>query len=267
MFRTKNIAAMGYSGIYPENTMLAYRKALEAGADGIEVDAHLTKDNVIVLCHDEYIDRTTDGTGKIRELTYEELCQYNASHSYMNPEASAVVQLFVSQPRQTEKAEEIGFQSIPKLVELLELVKETGCTIIVEMKGTAALYPGMGEAIAELIIEHGLERQCSISSFSHHYIYELSQQYPDVSFAAVTTVDQLYKPAKYLNQLHAKQIHPYSSAVTKELVQACHSDGIEIIAWSVGETDEETGIQKLIELGVDGIMTHYPPRMYEIGQA
>ncbi|WP_138754145.1 glycerophosphodiester phosphodiesterase [Paenibacillus sinopodophylli] len=267
MFRTKNIAAMGYSGIYPENTMLAYRKALEAGADGIEVDAHFTRDNVIVLCHDEHIDRTTNGTGKIRDFTYEDLSQYNASHSYMNPETAAVVQLFVSQPRQSEKAEAIGFQSIPKLEELLALAKETGCSIIVEMKGTAALYPGMGEAIAELIMEHGLERQCSISSFSHHYIYELSQQYPDVSFAAVTTVDQLYKPAEYLKQLHAKQIHPYSSAITEDMVQACHREGIEIIAWSVGETDEEAGVQKLIELGVDGIMTHYPPRMQGIGQA
>lgn len=67
----------GYSDQYSENTMLAFSKAIESGFDGIETDVHKTKDGVLVLCHDEKINRTSDGKGYIKDMTYEELCAYN----------------------------------------------------------------------------------------------------------------------------------------------------------------------------------------------
>ena len=67
----------GYSDQYSENTMLAFSKAIESGFDGIETDVHKTKDGVLVLCHDEKINRTSDGKGYIKDMTYEELCVYN----------------------------------------------------------------------------------------------------------------------------------------------------------------------------------------------
>ena len=67
------MAHRGYSGAYPENTMLAFRKAAEVGTDGIELDVHATKDGVLVVQHDERVDRTTDGTGRICDLRFEEL--------------------------------------------------------------------------------------------------------------------------------------------------------------------------------------------------
>ena len=69
----KNFAHRGFSGKYPENTMLAFRKALECGADGIEMDVQLTKDGELVVIHDERVDRTTNGTGNVRDYTLEEL--------------------------------------------------------------------------------------------------------------------------------------------------------------------------------------------------
>lgn len=69
----KVVAHRGYSGRYPENTMLAFQKAVEAGCDEIELDVQLTKDDVVVVLHDERIDRTTDGAGYVRDYTYEEL--------------------------------------------------------------------------------------------------------------------------------------------------------------------------------------------------
>ncbi len=73
----KNFAHRGFSGKYPENTMLAFEKAVEAGADGIELDVQLTKDGEIVIIHDETIDRTTDGKGFVADYTYESR-KYNA---------------------------------------------------------------------------------------------------------------------------------------------------------------------------------------------
>ena len=79
---TKNFAHRGYSGRYPENTMLAFRKAVEAGADGIELDVQLTKDGVPVIIHDELVDRTTDGKGFVKDMPLTQLRQLDASYIY-----------------------------------------------------------------------------------------------------------------------------------------------------------------------------------------
>ena len=79
---TKNFAHRGFSGKYPENTMLAFQKAIEVGADGIELDVQLTKDGELVIIHDETIDRTTDGKGYVIDYTYEELSKFDASYIY-----------------------------------------------------------------------------------------------------------------------------------------------------------------------------------------
>ena len=78
----KNFAHRGFSGKYPENTMLAFKKALEAGADGIELDVQMTKDGQVVVIHDEKVDRTTNGTGLVRDYTLEELRKLDASYIY-----------------------------------------------------------------------------------------------------------------------------------------------------------------------------------------
>ena len=77
--RTNCIAHRGFSGEYPENTMLAFQKAVEAGCDGIELDVHLTKDGEIVVIHDETVDRTTDGRGAVKDYTLSELRRLDAS--------------------------------------------------------------------------------------------------------------------------------------------------------------------------------------------
>ena len=73
----KNLAHRGYSAKYPENTMEAFIKAYEKGFDGVETDVHLTKDGVLVLIHDEKINRTSTGKGYVKDLTIQELRQYN----------------------------------------------------------------------------------------------------------------------------------------------------------------------------------------------
>lgn len=80
----KNFAHRGFSGMYPENTMLAFEKAVQTeGCDGIEMDVHLTKDGEVVIIHDEKLDRTcVNGTGFVRDYTYEELKKFDVSFKF-----------------------------------------------------------------------------------------------------------------------------------------------------------------------------------------
>lgn len=100
---TEVICHRGYSSRYPENTMLAFQKAIETGADGIELDVHLTRDGEVVVIHDELVDRTTDGVGFVKDFSLAELRRLNAAHGW-----------------------EIAPQRVPTLEEYLERIAPTG---------------------------------------------------------------------------------------------------------------------------------------------
>jgi glycerophosphoryl diester phosphodiesterase len=136
----------GYSDQYSENTMLAFSKAIESGFDGIETDVHKTKDGVLVLCHDEKINRTSDGKGYIKDMTYEELCAYNFG-TKENP------------------------QRIPLLKELLELCKGKNVKINLEIKTNKIQYPGIELESYQMIKEMGMLDQVLFSSFYVDSLY------------------------------------------------------------------------------------------------
>ena len=138
----------GYSDQYSENTMLAFSKAIESGFDGIETDVHKTKDGVLVLCHDEKINRTSDGKGYIKDMTYEELCAYNFG-TKENP------------------------QRIPLLKELLELCKGKNVKINLEIKTNKIQYPGIELESYQMIKEMGMLDQVLFSSFYVDSLYKL----------------------------------------------------------------------------------------------
>ena len=138
----------GYSDQYSENTMLAFSKAIESGFDGIETDVHKTKDGVLVLCHDEKINRTSDGKGYIKDMTYEELCAYNFG-TKENP------------------------QRISLLKELLELCKGKNVKINLEIKTNKIQYPGIELESYQMIKEMGILDQVLFSSFYVDSLYKL----------------------------------------------------------------------------------------------
>ena len=119
----KVFAHRGFSGKYPENTMLAFKKAEEVGCYGIELDVQLTKDDEIVIMHDETIDRTTSGTGNIRDYTYQELCLVDCYGKFEG---------------------KYDFQRIPTLREYLTWVKDTGLVTNIELKKQCVLLRTSG---------------------------------------------------------------------------------------------------------------------------
>ena len=123
---TKNFAHRGFSGKYPENTLLAFEKAIEAQADGIELDVQLTKDGEIVIIHDETIDRTTNGKGLVADYIYEELEKFDASYIYTG---------------------QFGFNKIPTLREYFNLIKDTNIVTNIELKTGINEYQGIEEKV------------------------------------------------------------------------------------------------------------------------
>lgn len=183
MKKIKNIAAMGFSLRYPENTMLAYERAFAAGADLVEVDARFTKDRIVVLSHDDSIDRTTDGIGRLDAYTYEELRVFDAAGHFRSGAAfkpgglgSRGFEHFSFTPVSDLQAGiDLPFSRIPRLEDLLALLKINGGAAIIEIKSRKDAEAGIGAAICALIRQYGLEDRCYVSSFDHEYIHAKCQ--------------------------------------------------------------------------------------------
>ena len=150
-----NIAHRGFRSRYPENTMLAFRKAIEAGCDGIEFDVHLSKDGEAVIIHDEAVDRTTDGTGLVGQKTYHELKALNAAKPH---------------------PETIDFAPIPSLREYFEYIAEQPHIISnIELKTGVFVYEGIEEVVYQLMKEYKLINRCIVSSFNHESVLRMKK--------------------------------------------------------------------------------------------
>lgn len=229
----KIFAHRGFSGEYPENTMLAFIKAEETGCDGIELDVQLTKDGVMVLIHDESIDRTSDGTGLVRDYTYQELLLFDFSGKF------------------TDK---FGVQRIPTFQEYLEWVKEKDIITNIELKNNVYYYTGLEEMVLEAVKKHGLIDRVLISSFNHVSVLKCRRLAPEIRTAFLTETS-FGNAGRYVSENGVDYYHPKRKWLTKEEIENCHKHGVEVNVWTVN-TEED--LQNVQECGVDGIFTNYP---------
>ncbi len=229
-----NIAHRGFSGKYPENTMLAFKKAIEAGADGIEMDVHFTKDGELVIIHDELIDRTTDGKGYVVDYTYEELSKFDASASFKGV---------------------YGFNKIPTLREYFELVKPLPNFITnIELKTGINEYPGIEKAVLDLIAEFGLEDNIIISSFNHFSVMRAKALNPDIKCGFLTG-DWIYDFGAYTKARGIECVHPYHITLNEESVAEIKKNGIRINTWTVNKPED---VERLYNLGIDAAIGNFP---------
>lgn len=229
-----NIAHRGFSGNYPENTMLAFEKAIEAGADGIELDVHFTKDGEIVVIHDERVDRTSDGEGYVVDFTYEELAKFDASSSF---------------------AGVYGFNKIPTLREYFELVKPVeGFITNIELKTSINEYPGIEKAVLELIDEFGLEDRIIISSFNHYSIMRTKAINPRIRCGFLES-SWIYNFGEYTKARGVECVHPLFLSLNEGSVTEIKSNGIGINTWTVNKVAD---VERLYNLGVDAVISNYP---------
>ena len=237
----KNFAHRGFSGMYPENTMLAFEKAVQTeGCDGIEMDVHLTKDGEVVIIHDEKLDRTcVNGTGFVRDYTYEELKKFDVSFKF---------------------AGQCDLQHVPALREYFELVKDTHIITNIELKTGIFEYPGIEKKVYDLIEEFGLKEKIIISSFNHFSIRRMKELCPDME-CGLLTVTWMIDAGRHTKYAGAECLHPIFYNMTKEVVAEVKSQGIKINTWTV---NEEEDIRTMIARGVDSIIGNYPDRVTRI---
>lgn len=234
-----NFAHRGSSKVCPENTMAAFRKALEQGATGIETDVQLTKDGHMVLIHDETLGRTTDGTGWVKDHTLNELKELDAG-SWFHPDFRG--------------------ERIPHLDELLELVKDTGTIVNLELKNGAVPYEGLEEKVIARVKDDGLSGRVVISSFNHYSLLLCKRLAPEIR-TGILYMEGLYEPWAYADTLHADALHAYHVAVLPEFVAAARAAGKAYHPFTVNDPNE---MLRLLQAGVEGIITDYPDRLAEL---
>lgn len=230
----KVYAHRGYSGRYPENTMLAFEKAAEAGCDGIELDVQLTKDDVVVVIHDERIDRTTDGTGFVRDYTYEELKKFNAAVLF---------------PQVTD------FQSIPTFDEYCAWVAGTGLETNIEIKTGHYYYEEIEKKTIDILRKYGLEKKVMFSSFNHMSLLKVKELMPEVECGVLLGEKGIGNAGYYCHVQGFECYHPGYQSITKETVEECNKYGVKINAWTINGMHE---LEQLSEWGCNGVITNYP---------
>lgn len=238
MIKTKILGHRGAMGLAPENTLPSFRKAIEASADGVEFDVQLSADGVPVVIHDEKVDRTTDGRGKVNELSVRELEKLDAGRFFSDK--------FVE-------------TRLPLLKEVLEVIQ--GMDIInLELKNGNVRYEGMEEKVIEMTREFGVFDKTVFSSFNHYSLKKLKEIEP-AARTGVLYMAGIYQPWEYARKLGAESIHPYYAAVVPDIVEECHKQEMAVNVFGVNESET---IRKLLMMNVDAIITDYPGRAREI---
>ena len=234
----KIFAHRGYSGKYPENTMIAFKKALECGVDGIELDVQLTKDGEVVIIHDETIDRTTTGKGFVVDYTYEELEKFDASFKF----------------------KDLGFNKIPTLREYFQLVKDYDIVTNVELKTGINEYLGIEEKVWELIKEYNLEEKVIISSFNHFSVMRMKKIAPQLKYGFLSE-DWIIDAGKYTHSHGVQCYHPRFNNLVPDVIKELKKYNLEINTWTV---NLEEDMRYIYSNNIDVIITNYPELAQEI---
>lgn len=235
------IAHRGFSGIAPENTLIAFQKAIELKPDGFELDVHLSQDGEVIVMHDDAVDRTTNGKGKIVDLTLKELKQLDAGSWF-----------------DAKYAEE----RIPTLAEALALAQNK-IDVMVELKAA-----GTAEKAVPLIEQFGMVDQVVIFSFSSELLSIAKSLNPHLSMLHLLWVKpeekETFPPETLITRTlsaHANIIGMNWNGVTPRLVDMAHKRGLGIRVYTVDETAD---MQAMIDMGVDGIISNRIDRLLQL---
>lgn len=252
------IAHRGGRGLAPEGTMVAFDHAVSLGVDVLEFDTHMTSDGYLVVSHDNTVDRTTDGTGKINEMTLEEVQMLDAGYWFTNDQGEYP---FRDKGIYIPTVEEV-FQKYPKMRHLIEL-KDTNAP---------ELYEDVIQELWRLIQEYNMEDHVMVGSFTH----AINERFEEVSLGQIpvgagedAVRDFATKHVAFLNGLAGSNVDSLQlptegdgfDLTKKNIIQSAKARNMSIYYWTIN--DKET-MRELIEKNVDGIMTDYPNLLIEV---
>jgi len=238
-----SIAHRGASGkgLAPENTLAAFRRAIEIGTDAVEMDVHLSRDGHVVVCHDATLDRTTDRRGAIKDLTLSEIKQADAG-SCFDPAFAG--------------------ERIPTLKEVLDLIVGKALALI-EIKPE-----DIAREVVRTVEECDAVGHVVLQSFHREVVREVGVLNPQIRSAlliGVRAIEVRHTRAVRLvhrtTEVGASILSLSHNAATPELLQELHRRGLALYVWTVDEPDE---LRRMIQIGVDGIISNYPDRLKEV---
>lgn len=235
-------AHRGASGYMPENTLPSFRLAAEMHTEGIELDIQLTKDGRIVVIHDETLERTSNGSGWVKDHTYQELLgmQFDKTHPLGVP------------------------VKIPLMEEVIDLVKPYGTFINIELKTGIVDYPGIEEKILSLVREKEIEERVIYSSFNHYSMVKMKELDSHIRTALLYMDGPIGMP-EYAKRLGADAVHPALYNLRfPHLMEEAEQLGLEVNTWTVNKKEY---MEYCRHMGVHAVITNYPDQALEYLEA
>jgi glycerophosphoryl diester phosphodiesterase len=242
--RAEIVAHRGASGYAPETTLEAYRLALAMDADYVEMDIHMLRDGTLVAIHDPEVDRTTNGKGKISELTLAELKALDAGSwfNHAHPEKAC--------------PEYIGLK-VPTVQEVLDLIKDSAAGCYIEIKDPERYPPNLEAELLTLVYKNGLEKRTRILSFHAPSIGKVKAL--DASIPTALLISRHSKnPVEDTFRVTADELAIRHGLATARIVNAAHEKGLSLAVWTV---DREQEMKRMMRIGADRIITNYPDRL------
>jgi glycerophosphoryl diester phosphodiesterase len=234
-YRPLSVAHRGHSIAYPENTLEAYRRAIELGAEMIECDVNITRDGILVMMHDYTLDRTTNGSGRVSAATWEDIQALDAGGKF-KPEFSGV--------------------RAPSTEDTLLLYKETGTLSCFEVKGANEDESNrIALGLVELFIKHDMLGTAFLSSYHHAALHLAKSKCPELLLAPERLPDDApADPPDALRQakdFEAPVLQHQYTVLTADVVRVLHENEIAVWSWS---TTDEASMLFSIDLGADALM-------------
>jgi glycerophosphoryl diester phosphodiesterase len=244
------MAHRGGKGLWPENTLYAFEQAVTMGVDVLEMDIHSSADGMLVVMHDDTVDRTTNGSGPVQALTLDEIKALDAGYHWSADEG------------QTYPYQGQGI-AVPTLEEVFSAFPDVPMNIEIKQA-----EPSIAALLCELIQAHGIGDRVLVASFHQAAINDFRRECPEVATTAGETeviilfaLGRIYLDAVYTPTAQAVQVPESRSGLhvlTPRFLEAAHSSGLQVHAWTINEASD---MQRLLDLGVNGIITDYPDRL------
>ncbi|BBD92242.1 glycerophosphodiester phosphodiesterase [Staphylococcus caprae] len=236
------VAHRGLSEDYPENTLIAYKHALMLHIDMLEIDVHYTKDKQLVVIHDDTIDRTSNGKGKVIDYTLDELREFDFG---------------------AYRGDKFKGERIPTLDEVLDLVDHFSKKLLLEIKKPSQ-YPGIEEMIVEKLKERGMPKhKVILQSFDFDCVKKLAEMNLEFELGVLLSKKQYWYKLPNFKEIAkvADYANPNYALVTKRFMKHAHEEMLKVLPYTVNESK---AVKKLIDVEVDGVISDIPEDIFKL---
>lgn len=241
-------AHRGVSSKAPENTMAAFVKCLDEGVHWFETDVESLKDSTLVIMHDDSVDRTTNGSGRLADMTFDQVRRLDAGAWFSSA---------------------YRMERVPEVLTVIDFVNDTSMSVDLEMKpqtGSLEARKAYVETMAEMVSRVKDASKVIVSSFMVELLEEFGQLQPDIELAYI--IDRAASRADLQGRIEAAQtvgakaLNIEFDGLTEAVVSAIHQAGLEVNVWTVNNVDDA---KELSDWGVDGVFTDHPGELIAVG--